>query len=141
MSRKLKRELKNLQAGVKYHKFIMPKKQSLMMKERQLEHKKKKRMIFILIPDLLSCPTHLCGILAPKKVVEKDKSKKKLPSCIYHDFHAHLVGTNLKTQESDMYEKMKQLLPFIYIKETYRHCKYSDFISMKTMKDMESSTN
>ena len=82
-SRKCKRELEDYQAGVKYIKIYHTKKQSLIMKERQLflkmswNTKKKKRMISNLIPDLLSCPTHLHGILAPKKVVEKDKSKKK----------------------------------------------------------------
>ena len=57
-------------------------------------------MISKLISDLLSCPTHFCGILAAKKfvVVEKEKSKKKLPSCMYYDFHAHLFETDLKTQ-------------------------------------------
>ena len=66
-------------------------------------------MISKLIPDLLSCPTHLHGILSPKNIVENEKSKKKLPSCMYDDFHAHLVETNLKTDESNMHGKYKKL--------------------------------
>ena len=110
-SRNCKRELEDLQAGVKYHKIYHIKKESLKMKARQpfpeksWNKKKKKRMISKLIPDLLSCPTHLHGNLAPKKVVEKERSKKKLPFCIYDDFHAHLVKTNLKTQKSNMHGK------------------------------------
>ena len=71
-----------------------------MMKEMQffLENRwnNEEKMISKLIPDLLTHPKHSCSILAPKKVVVKDKDKKKHPSCIYNDFHVHLVGTNLK---------------------------------------------
>ena len=98
-------------------------------------------MITKLIPYLFSCPTHLLGILNPKKVVEKDNNKKKHPFHINYDFHAHLVGTNLNTQESNMFGKMMQLLPFIYAKETYRLSKYSQFISMKSVKNKKSSNN
>ena len=42
---------------------------------KELKQMTKKRMISKLIPDLVSCPPHLCGILAPEKVVEKEKIK------------------------------------------------------------------
>ena len=55
--------------------------------------------------------------------------------------HAHLVVTNLKTQESNMHGNMKKQLPFIYTEKAYRLSKYSYFTSMKAIKNMESSSN
>ena len=60
---------------------------------------------------------------------------------MYDDFHAHLVVTNLKNQESNMHGKMKLQLPFIYTEKNYTLSKYSDLTSMRTVKDMECSTN
>ena len=73
-----------------------------------------------------------CGILAPKKVAGKDKSKKKLPSHMFDDFHAILIGTNLKTQESNMHGKLKEIFPFIDTEETFMLYKDSEMIPMKT---------
>ena len=98
-------------------------------------------MISKLIADLLSCPTHLRSILAPKKVVEKEKSKKKLPSCMYDDFHAHLVWTNSKTKESNMNQKLKEFHPYIYTEETYMLYKDSKIRLIKFFKDINSSTD
>ena len=75
MSRKHKRELEDLQAGVKYHKIHHTKKAKAedegetILPEKESEQKKKKKMISNLIPNLLSCPTHLHLIIAPKKIV------------------------------------------------------------------------
>ena len=102
-SKKTKRELEELQAGVKYHKILHTKKAKFddegetILPRKELEHKNKNRLISKLIPDLLLYPTHLCHILAPKKIFQQDKSKKKHPSCIFDDFNAHLVWTNLNT--------------------------------------------
>ena len=111
--------MEDLQAGVKYHKIHHTKKTKIedegetILPGKELEQKKKRIMISKLIPDLLSCPTHLCGIL-----------EKKRPSCMYNDFHAHLVETHLKTQESTMHENFKEKLnrhfPYILKEERYR---------------------
>ena len=98
-------------------------------------------MISKLIPDLLSCPTHLFGILALKKVIQKDKIKKKRSSHMYDDFHAHLVGTTIKAQETNMHGELKGFHPYIYTEETYKPSKLSDFTSLKSVKDMDSTTN
>ena len=78
-------------------------------------------MISKLVADLLSCFTNLCQIIAPKKIVNNERSKKKLPSPIHDDFHAHIVETNLKTQASNMHEeskeKVKKKFPHIFIEE------------------------
>ena len=101
-SRMHRRKLEELEVGVKHHTIYHTKKaisddeEDKIFPGKELEHKTKKRRISKLIPDLLSCLTHLCGILAPKKVVKKDKCKKKLPSFTCDAFHAHLVGTDLK---------------------------------------------
>ena len=84
---------------------------------KELDCKNMKRKVSNLIPYLLSCPTH--HILATKKLAEKNKSKKKFPSHTYDDFHAHLVVTSLKTQESTMHGKMTHPLSFINTEETY----------------------
>ena len=118
------------------------------MKERQFFLKslniRRKRMISKLIPDLLSCPTHFYGIIAPKKFVEKEKNKKKLPSRIYDNFHAHLVETKLKTQESNMHEKLKEKLkkhfPYILTEERYGTSMLIEFTSMKFVKGTASTT-
>ena len=76
--KKHERELEDLQAGVKYNKIYYTKKVKFEDKGeticpgKMLEQKKKKILISKLIPDLLSCPTHLHGILALKKFAEKD---------------------------------------------------------------------
>ena len=81
-SRKHKKALEKLQPEEKYHKIYYTKKVNSddegekILPGKESEHEKKKRIIFKLIPDLLSCPIHHHGILTPKKVVEKDKSKK-----------------------------------------------------------------
>ena len=62
---------------------------------------------------------YLCEILTLMKVVNKTKSKKKLPSHIHDDFHAHLVGTNFKIQESYMHGKLKGLHAYILRDEKY----------------------
>ena len=122
-STKCKKELKDHQTGVKYHKIYHTKKakseyeREMILTGKELKQKKKKRMISNLISNLLSSPTHLCGILAPKKVVEKDKSRKKLPSCMFDDFHTHFVETNLKTKESNMHEKLTMHFPGIFTEE------------------------
>ena len=82
---------------------------------------------------------HLHSILVPKKVVENNK--KKLPSYMYDDFHAHLVVTNSNTQESNMHGKLKKWIPFIYTEKTYMLYKDSEFILMRSVKDIESSTS
>ena len=94
----------------------------------------KKRMISEFIPYLYSCPTHLFGLLAPKKMIEKDKSKKKIPSYIHDDFHVHSVGTNSKTQQSNMHQKLKGLYPYIYTEKTYWISKSSDMITLRSEK-------
>ena len=56
-----------------------------------------------------------------KKIVDNEKSKKKLPSHMYDDFFAQLVDTNLKTQASNMHEKSKEKVKkeflFIFMEE------------------------
>ena len=75
-------------------------------------------MISKIIPDLLSCPTHISGILAPKKVVEEDKNKKNFhPSCMI-DF-MHTCWDQYETQVWNIYGKLKGLYPYIYKEETY----------------------
>ena len=81
-SRKHKRESEYLQAGVKYHKIYHTKRAMFdnevetILPGKELEHKRKKRMISKLIPDLLLFPTHLCGILAPKRLSKKIEVKR-----------------------------------------------------------------
>ena len=60
---------------------------------------------------------------------------------MHDDFHVHLVGTNLKTQESNMHGKLKGLYPYIYTEETCMLYKDSEMISLNSMKDMDFSTN
>ena len=84
---------------------------------------------------MFSCPTQ--SILAPKKVDEKDKSKKETLSCMYDYFYAHLVVINLKTQASNMHGKMKQQLPFIYTDENNKLFNDSYLTSTRSVKDME----
>ena len=68
ISRKHKQKLGNIQAGVKYNKIYHTKKmrtendRETMHHRKELERKKKKRKISKLIPYLLSCPKHACGI-------------------------------------------------------------------------------
>ena len=101
-------------------------------------------MISKLVFNLFSCPTHPHQIIAPKKIVDNEKSKKKLPSCMYGDFHAHLVETNLKTQASNMHEKpkdkVKKEFPYIFTEERYMTSKFTKFTSMRSVKDMDSTT-
>ena len=44
---------------------------------------------------------------------------------MYEDFHAHLVETNLKTQASNVHEKMKEKVkkkfPYIFKKKDTEH--------------------
>ena len=108
---------------MKYHKIYHNKKaknedeRETMLLEK-VGTQKEEKMIYKLIQDLLSCPTHLCGIITPKKVVEKKKSKKKHSSCMYDDFDTHLIGTHLKTQESNMPGKINGLYPYIFTEKT-----------------------
>ena len=101
-------------------------------------------MISKFIPNLLLCPTNIHEIIAPKEIVDYEKSKTKLPSCMYDDFHSHLVDTNLKTQASNMHEKLKEKVkiefPFPLIEERYRTLTVSKFTSMRSVKDMDSTT-
>ena len=60
-----------------------------MVPAKESEQTKKKRIILMLI---------LHQIMAQNKIVDKEKSKNKLPSPLYDDFHAHLIETNLKTK-------------------------------------------
>ena len=60
---------------------------------------------------------------------------------MYNDFHAHLVWTNLKIQESNMHGKLKVLYPYINTQESYMLSKSSDFLPMKSVKDMDVLTN
>ena len=102
-------------------------------------------MISKFIPDLLSCPTHLHQILAPKKIVDNEKSIKKLPSYMYDDFHAHLVETYLKAQVSNMHkelnEKMQKDFPYIFTKERCRTSSVREITLMRFVKDMDSPTS
>ena len=102
-------------------------------------------MISKLIPNLFSCPMHLHQILAPK-IVDNEKSKKKLPSCMYDASYAHLVETNLKTQASSnmhemLKEKVKKEFLYIFTKERYRTSSVGEFSSKRSVKDMHSTTN
>ena len=60
------------------------------------------------------------------------------------DFHAHLVETDLKTQASNMHElsmeKVKKEFPYIFMEERYRTSSVSEFTSMRSVKDMDSTT-
>ena len=60
---------------------------------------------------------------------------------MYDNFHAHLAWTNLKTQESNMYRMLKELYPYIFTEETYMLHNDLEMISLKSVKDMDSSTN
>ena len=80
-SRKSKWGLENLWAGVNHHnihhttetKFDDGGETSL---QGRVRTQKIIRKISKLIQDLFSCPTHFCGIIAPKKLFDKEKSKK-----------------------------------------------------------------
>ena len=79
---------------MKYHKIYHAKKAKTDDEEEtvlpgiELEQKKKKRMTSKLIPNLLSCPTHLCGILVPKNVVKRRKVKRNShPACMMASMH------------------------------------------------------
>ena len=74
-------------------------------------------------------------------MIEKDVSKKKLPSSMYDDFHAHVVGTNLKNHELIMHWKLKRLYSYIYTEETYMISKSSHMISVRFVKDIDSFKN
>ena len=60
---------------------------------------------------------------------------------MYDYFHAHLVGINLKTQESNMFGKLKELFPFIKTGETFMLYKDSKTRSVISAKDKDSSKN
>ena len=96
MSRKHKKKLENCKACVEYHKiYYIQKAKSdnegkTFLPGKELEQNKKKRMIPKLIPDLLSCPTHLCASQLQKEVVEKEK--------IPHVFHSTCMITLMHTQ-------------------------------------------
>ena len=77
-------------------------------------------MIFKIIPDLFKCLKYFRSILASKKIVEKRKVKK-LPTCMYDEFHAYLVETNLKTQESKCYGRLTTHYTEIFTEEEYSH--------------------
>ena len=61
---KRKRELKDLEAGVKYHEMYHTKKAKtedegeMILPAKESEQKKKRRMISKLVPNLVSCPTN-----------------------------------------------------------------------------------
>ena len=60
------------------------------------------------------------------------------------DFHAHLVGMNLKTQESNMHEELKEMvkkyLPHLLTEERYGTSRFTEFTSMRSVKDMDSKS-
>ena len=85
-----------------------------------------------------SLPNH-----SSKEIVDNEKSKKKLPSCMYDDFHAHLVETNLKTQASNMHKIRRRrwrrnVLTSLQRKDTGHLV--SKFTSLRSVKDMDSIT-
>ena len=62
---------------------------------------------------------------------------------MHDDFHAHKVETNLKTQESNMHGmhgKLRRSYPEIFTEEMYRTSSVREFTSMRSMKDMDSTT-
>ena len=72
---KRRKELEDLQAGVKYHKIYCTK-NAKTEDEGETITKKKRRMISKLVPNLLSGPTNIRQIIAPKKIVDNEKDKK-----------------------------------------------------------------
>ena len=63
---------------------------------------------------------------------------------MYDDFHTHLVETNLKTQASNMHEKsnekVKKEFSYIFTEERDRTFSEREFTSMRSVKDMDSTT-
>ena len=62
---------------------------------------------------------------------------------MYYDFHALLVETNLKTQESNMHGlhgKLRRSCLEIFTEETYKKSRSTKFTSMISVKDMDLTT-
>ena len=51
---------------------------------------------------------HLCPTSSGYLNSKEEKSKNTIPSYMYDDFHAHLLGMNLKTQDSKMDQNLKE---------------------------------
>ena len=85
--------------------------------------------------------SHIFHQILALKIVQNEKKKTKLPPCMYDNFHAHLVETYLKTQESNMHGKLTVHFPDIITGERYRTSMFREFTSMKSVKDMDSITS
>ena len=62
---------------------------------------------------------------------------------MYDEFHAHLAGTNLKTQESSMHWRLKGLHTYMYKEEMYMLHKDSEIMQMiqKVLKTIQINSN
>ena len=111
--RKCKKEPNDLLTGMKYHNSYDAKSKVWWWRNDKYSLKRfwmqQHETIGFKTHFRIFCSTHLHAIIAPKKLVERDKSKKKL---LFWWLSSMPNEDQFKTQQSNMHGKIKRFLKF-----------------------------